>query len=365
MKNISLTTLQLFALIFVQIAGTSLLIIPGAVVSVAGVDSWISLIISTLLGLLVGLMVFYMYKNFPAETLIGVFEKITGKILGKILGFGFVLYCLISLSTVIKQACSITGHIFLPETSTVTLFIVYFVIVVYIIKMGITVLARTNILVTIFLILSFIVILIGAIPMFDVPLKPVLAEGFSPVIIGSLSPASWMGQIILITMIFPFLIVDDKKKIKRTIIYSLIIVGVMNTLVTVVTLGVYGLETKDLYFPVYNVTKLIEYEIFWRRLDVIIMFAWVIGVTLKISFWFYCMVAALKQLLNLDRLGPIVIPTALLMFTIGFFAANNSTELSYVLGRVYPLFSLLTYEFLIPFLICVLIFIRKKREVTI
>lgn len=358
-----LNTLQISALIFVQIAATSLLIIPGSVVEVSGMDGWMSLIISTVQSLGLGMIVYYFYKNYPKDTLIGIFDKVAGKYLGKILGIGFIFYCLISLSTVIKQGCSITGHIFLPETKPATFFIVFFLIVVYIVKMGLVVLARTNILVMIFLIISFIIILITAIPLLEIPLTPVLAKGITPVLKGSLSPASFMNQVILIVMIFPLFPKQENGNIKKVILNTLILVGVLNTLLTVMTLGILGQETKDQYFPVYTVAKLIEIDILWRRLDVLIMFSWVAGVTLKMSFWFYCAVVAIKEICKLENYSPIVFPTALLTFLLGYFATNNSTELAYYLGKVYPLFALFTYELLIPVILCIVILLKKVVSV--
>lgn len=359
MKQIRLNTLQISSIIIVQIAGTSLLIIPGSVVGVSGMDGWISLIISTIQALFIGMIVYYFYKNYPKDTLIGIFDKVAGKFLGKILSFGFVIYCLISLSTVIKQGCSITGHIFLPETKPVTFFIVFFLIVVYIVKMGLIILARTNIMVVILLITSFLIISITAIPLLEIPLTPIMATGILPVLKGSLSPASFMNQVILIAMIFPLFPKQENGNIKKTILSTLILVGILNTLITVLTLGIFGLETSDQYFPVYSVAKLIEIDILWRRLDVLVMFTWVAGVTLKMSFWFYCIVVALKELFKLESYKPIVFPTALLSFSLGYFSTNNSTELAYYLGNVYPFFALLSYEFLIPVLICILILLKK------
>lgn len=359
MKQIRLNTLQLSSIIFIQIAGTGLLIVPGTVVLIAGIDGWISIIISTLHALLLGMIVFFLYRYFPNDTLIGIFEKVTGKIIGKLLGVGFVIYCLVSLSTVIKQGCSITLNIFLPESKPINFYIAYFLIVVYILKMGITVLARTNVLITIFLLISFLTIILTAIPLLEIPLKPMMAEGMKPILKGSLSPSSLMNQVILISMIFPLFPKEENGNIKKIIIFSLLLVGVLSTILSVMTIGILGLETRDQYFPIYTIAKLIEIDYFWRRLDVLIMFAWVGGVTLKISFWFYCTLVAIKQLLNIPSYKPIVLPMTLLMFTLAFYATNNSTELAYYLGRVYPLFSLLSYELFIPVLIFIIMLVKK------
>ncbi|RBP85502.1 spore germination protein (amino acid permease) [Cytobacillus firmus] len=361
MKIAEINNLQLSSIIFTQILGTSLLIIPGTVVQIAGVDGWISQIVSTLMALIVGTMVFYLYNNFPHDNLIIIFEKLFGKIIGNILGIGFVIYCILSLSTVIKQGCSITGYIFLPETSPLIFFIVFFLIVVYITKVGMNALARTNVLVMLLLIITFVVIIITAVPLLNVPLKPLLLEGLSPVLKGSLTPSSWMGQVILITMIFPYLTSGNKKNIKTTILITLIVVGIDHTIITMFTLGVLGLETKDLLIPVYSVAKLIEIDLIWRRLDVMIMFSWVAGVTLKMSFWYFCTVLALKQLLNLNKYEPIVFPLAFLTFVIAYYSTNNTVELTFYLGNIYPILSLFSYEFAIPLIMCLTLFIRRKR----
>jgi spore germination protein KB len=361
MKIAEINNLQLSSIIFIQITGTNLLIIPSTVVQIAGADGWISQIVSTFMAPILGMMVFYLYNKFPQDNLITIFVKLFGKIIGKILGIGFVLYCIFSNSTVIKQGCSITQSIFLPETPTLTFFIVFFLIVVYITKVGMNALARTNVLVMLFLIISFIVIIITAVPLLNVPLKPLLSEGLSPVLKGSLPLSSWMGQVILITMIFPFLTSGNKKNIKTTIIITLIVVGILTTLITIITFGVLGLETKYLDFPVYSVAKLIEMDLLWRRLDIIIMFFLVAGVTLKVAFWYFCTILAIKQLLNLDKYEPIVFSVALLTFVIAYYTSNNTAELEFFVGRIYPILSLFSYEFAIPLIMCLILFIRSKR----
>jgi spore germination protein KB len=102
-------------------------------------------------------------------------------------------------------------------------------------------------------------------------------------------------------------------------------------------------------------------DLIWRRFDVIIMFFLVAGVTLKMTFWYFCTVLALKQLLNLNKYEPIVFSVAFLTFVIAYYTSNNTAELEFFVGRIYPILSLFSYEFAIPLLMCLILFIKSKR----
>jgi spore germination protein KB len=90
MKNIVISNNQLTILTSVFVVGASPLIIPNMVASIAGRDSWLSVIIATVAGLSVVWINTYLTGSYPDKTFVEISQQLMGKWLG-----GFVSLTLI------------------------------------------------------------------------------------------------------------------------------------------------------------------------------------------------------------------------------------------------------------------------------
>lgn len=356
-SNNHITSTQAFGLIVAQILGTSFLVIPGTVVGFAGIDAWISSIISIGYGLVAGWLIVRLFRIYPNATLVQIPEKILGRPLGKAVGFAYCIFFLISNSTVIRQGGALITTVFLPETPLIVIIICYMVLVVYNAKAGMEVVARTNLILLALLIVSIIIILVASLANMDIPLLPIAGEGLNPILQGSIAPGSWLAQVIMIGMVLPYL--QHKEHAMKIMASGVIFTGIIQTLITVVTLSVFGKQTAIFLFPVYDVAKLIEIDILWRRLDVLIVVMWIAGVFIKMAFWFYLAVVGLSQVFDLRDYRPLVIPVALLSGGMAMISATNAADLNEYLGIVWPLFSLTTFEITVPLLLLIIAGLRK------
>ncbi|MBD0384079.1 GerAB/ArcD/ProY family transporter [Paenibacillus sedimenti] len=359
-SNNHITSVQAFGLIVSQILGTSFLVIPGTVVGLAGVDAWISSIIAIGYGLFSGWLIVLLFRLYPNATLVQIPENILGRWLGKVVGFGYCIFFLISNSTVIRQGGALITTVFLPETPLIVIIACYMALVIYIAKMGMEVVARTNLMLLTLLIVSIFIILIASLENMDIPLLPIAGEGLKPILTGSIAPGSWLSQVIMVGMVLPYL--QHKEHALKIIATGVIFTGIMQTLITVVTLAVLGLQTENFPFPVYDVAKLIDLDILWRRLDVMIVVMWIAGVFIKMAFWFYITVVGLSQVFELHDYRPLVIPLAILSGGMAMLSATNAADLSEYLGSVWPLFSLMTFEMPLPLLLLIIAWIRNRSK---
>lgn len=356
--NNHITSVQVFGLIVSQILGTSFLVIPGTVVKFAGVDAWISSILTIFYGLFSGWLVVRLFRLYPNATLVQIPERILGRWLGKAVGFSYCVFFLISNSTVIRQGGALITTVFLPETPLIVIVICYMAVVIYVAKAGMEVVARTNLMLLALLIFSVFIILIASIENMDIPLLPIAGEGWKPILIGSIAPGSWVSQVIMVGMVLPYL--QHKEHAMKIMASGVIFTCIVQTLITIVSLAVLGSQTEAYLFPVYDVAKLIEIDILWRRLDVMIVVMWIAGVFVKMAFWFYIAVVGLSQVFELPDYRPLVIPLAILSGGLAMISAANAADLSEYLGLVWPFFALTIFEMPLPMLLLMIALIRRR-----
>lgn len=178
---IRISNYQLFCLIVLFEIGSSILFVRGIE---AKQDAWIAVLLGTPLGL--GLMWIYteLRKKIPQENLTEMIIKILGKNLGipLVLFYGlFFLYCSTKNFHEFGLVLVIT---FLTKTPIFVILIVFMLTALYVLFLGIEVLARTSEILfpTVVFFLISVVIMIGISGRIQLgELEPVLANGWQPV----------------------------------------------------------------------------------------------------------------------------------------------------------------------------------------
>ena len=101
MNKIIISSRQLGLLLSGFMFGSAPLLISSSVAALAGPDSWISIIIATILGLLVVWINSFLGELHPGKTLIEVMQIVLGKWLGGFMSACTVLIALITFTQVI------------------------------------------------------------------------------------------------------------------------------------------------------------------------------------------------------------------------------------------------------------------------
>jgi len=191
---------------------------------------------------------------------------------------------------------------------------------------------------------------------------PVLANGITPSIMGSIVPQSWFSEFILISFFLPYL-TDQEKGLKWGMV-SVISVMFLMVLTNIASLMLFGNLTSKLTYPVMVATQYISIAQFLEHLESIVMAIWVAGTFIKITVFYYVIVLGTAQWLKLSDFRPLVFPIGFLLMSFGAWSAPSLPELSHFLGTSAALY-FLSVQIIVPIFLLLIAFIRNKFQQSI
>ncbi len=314
MKKIIITNRQLMILVSGYMFGSAPLLISSSVASLAGPDSWLSLIIAGIAGLLVVWLNTYLGGLFPDKTLAEVISFLLGKWFGGLLNVLIVFAAMITGTQVIWYVGDFFTTVFMPEYPTYPINVLFIAIIAIAMLYGLEAMARA---IEIFFMVGFPLLLLSFLmlsPEIKVEnLLPMLEKGIVPAIKGTIPLLSLtVIPLIALNLVYPINI-EDVKCAKKSIFKGYLL-GTVTTFIAVMmailTLG--STVTANLRFPLFTSTKLISLGTVFSRIEAIVVFVWIITNFIATFFYFYGGFVTLSQLLKLKSYKTLVLPLLLI-----------------------------------------------------
>ena len=107
-----------------------------------------------------------------------------------------------------------------------------------------------------------------------------------PVLNGGFTVAARTAEVMALAMLFPHL--NETKMAKWSVIISYSMIIIFFVLVTIIPLTLFGSnQAKDITFPFYTAVRMISMGNFLEHIETIHMGVWVLGVFVKVSFYYY------------------------------------------------------------------------------
>ncbi len=309
---------QAILLMISMILPTAILIVPAITLKYAKQDAWLSLILATLVGLLIAWLVVSLSLRFPGKTIIEYTEEILGRVLGKIVGFLYIYTFMRIGSGVCREFGFFLVTAMMPETPMIVFIIIAIVISAYAVRNGLEVLCRFNQLfipVTGLLVIAF---LLSTTNMKLTRLLPVFDTGLLSIAQGAVSPIAWLGEILTLAMIIPYL--TKPKEAYRVAVISVLLSGFILMINTMESLLIFGPDLANHWlYPTYNAVRVVSIANFLERLDAVILMVWILGGFIKIGVFYYAFVLGSAQWMGLKDYRPLVLPAGLIMGASSYF----------------------------------------------
>ncbi|MEC0110713.1 spore germination protein [Paenibacillus taichungensis] len=357
-KQDQLTTVQAAAFIINYMLGAGILTLPRTTVTAAGTpDVWISIILSGLLVMLLGIILVTLCRRFPGKTVFQFTEEITGKWFAYILGVIIIAYFITISAFEIRVMADVTGLYLLEGTPVWAIVMVFMWIGFYLISGGVNSMARLyEIILPITLILFVLAIFLSS-NLFEINnLRPVLGEGIMPVIKG-LKPTTlaYTGyEIMFVVMAF----MRNPEKGKKAMVWGILIpMGIyFITLVMVIgSLSIEGMKTRT--WPTLDLMRSFEIEgLVFERFESLLLVIWIMQIFSTFTITHYAASLGCSQLFKKKQLSwmlillPIIYIIAMLPEN-----ANDTFKLGDAVGYV----SIYLFG-VVPLLLLLLSMIRKK-----
>lgn len=231
----------------------------------------------------------------------------------------------------------------------------------FIIYLGLETLGRLNqILLPILVVIAIVVVFLTTGEEKDYSnLLPILGNGIQPVAIGSLSVMAWFGEFVILGMILPY--VRRPNKLVKTGVWTAVITLIFFLGPITGPIALFGpVEAAKMTFPTFTEVRYIQAGEVINRFDTIAILFWTVGLTVRISLFFYGLSLGTAQALKAATYRPLVIPFAWLIGVGATLFARNYEELNEFLFKSYVPLNLLMGAAL-PLILCLFAINRLKK----
>jgi len=339
---------QLTILVMLVTIGDSILVIPPSTTHYARQNAWIS----TLIGLVAGLLTIYMYSRFvkayPNLTLIEAIQKAFGKWVGTILSFLTLMFFLVVTVGSMREVGDFVISEMLPGTPIPSVLVLFILIVIMATRLGIEVIGRTGEIFTPMIIILFLILTVAIIPQMEfVRMLPILEDGIKPVLRGSISITAYTFlEPVVFLMFLPY--VNQQQKITKGLLQGCFLGGIIIFLTLSVSILVLGpdLTTRDIY-PSYNIARRISVGGFFERVEALIALQWMFTLFIKVTLFFYAFILGISQLFKLKEFRVLTLPTGLILVALAPLIAPNYTYYNTVFDN-YWVYYVITFGFFLP-----------------
>ncbi|MBT2696296.1 GerAB/ArcD/ProY family transporter [Bacillus sp. ISL-40] len=363
MEKAKINATQLFVLVVLFEMGSAILV---GIASDAKQDAWIAI----LLGLTGGIMIFFIYYKlymyYPDLPLTSYVQEITGKWLGRLIGFLYIVYFMYLAARVLRDFGELLTSTIYNSTPLFVINTLMIITIIYGIHKGFEVIARVGEIyfgvVYLTAILGMLLITFsGLIHLGN--LKPILENGLKPVIKTFLTQTINFpfGEMVVFTMLLPF--VNDKKKVKIVCLSGMILSGINITITVVVNISVLGVNLfSQSTFPLLTTVGKIQIADFIERLDVLFMLYLIIGGFFKIAIYYYAAVAGAADIFQLKNQRKLGFPLGIIVLFASVTIASNYSEHIKEGLVVVPTYLHWPFQIIIPSMLLIIAFFRNRKK---
>ncbi|MFD3156138.1 endospore germination permease [Haloimpatiens sp. FM7330] len=326
-------------------------------------DGWIAIILATTVSIPLAFMYCKILNIFPNKNIFDIFEIIFGKFIGKIfsvLYIGLGIYIATLIISDFTDFIKIVGAFGTPKI--IPLILVGF-LCIWMLKGGIEVMARWTKVVLFSIVFLAIITWIMLIPQMNINnLKPVLYNGFSPIIKETMALISFpFGELFLFTGFINC--VKKTKNLYNIFLKGIVIAGSITLVANIVNIMVLGtnINSKS-YFPAYETVRRLEVAGVFGRIEIIVASTFVVTEFIEACFCMLTSCKGIQKLFNCKDYRFIVTPTVLLVINLSLILYNNLMEAMEFDIKIWPYVGVF-FEVVLPFIILIFALIKKKKDV--
>lgn len=364
MEKVKITPFQLFVLIVLFQIGSTVIHAPGVD---AKQDAWIAILLGLSAGVLVYLIYYHLYRQFPDLPLIEYLPKILGKYLGWFVGFLYSLYFLYIATRLLRTFGDLLVTAIFPETPLFIINLLMTLTIIYVISLGIEVMARTGefyflILMLIGFVVNVLFLVSGEIKIEN--LLPILGEGWMPVLTTAFPLVFTFpfGEMIVFTMLLPYL--TNKKSALKVGVIGLVFSGVLIAFATMMNIAVLGVDIVErATLPLISAIGKIQIGDFLERLDALAVVSLVVLMFFKISIFIYAGVLGTSILFKVTKYQKLLLPISIIFLVGSISIAENFSDHLEEGLVVVPYYIHLSFQVYIPVLLLIITIIRRKFSI--
>lgn len=335
---------------------TATVVLPIIITSYAEQDAPLSIIMSTLAGLLIAAIVgtVIRYSN-GAPFLDWVGEK-TSPVISTILGLLMLQFYLDTTATILREFVNFLKDNVLINTPVTVLVILILFITIYMVRQGIEAISRVNSLVILLYLFFTPLFLFGLYQDLNVhQLLPMFDHTLAELTLASLTPTAWMSEVAVLLFLAPYLQYPSRARVIGWT--GLLFVSALMLLTLVSALMAFGPHfTKLTAYPGFSTVSIIRIGRFIEKLDILFISYWVLSIYLKLAIFLFVTVECFKQTFRVSSSRPFIGALGLVIALECLFTWQNPAKLNqynkegrflvfFLFNVLVPLGAVLLYRF--------------------
>lgn len=309
------------------IFGKAIGITAGVIARKIGADTWLSMTIGFLLGIIVMLLITYLCSKFPDKTIIQFSEELCGKWIGRVIGVMLALFFIMVYGA---SANVMTMHIreyFLPETPFLLICLLYTFLCMYGVLLGVEVVVRFSLLALVMTILITVAMVTGTLEDLKfINLFPIMDNGLlknistSYYIFGDIAMA-----VLSVGFFYPML--NKKKKVISLTFWTMLITTCMVVVWPLFETMVMGPNMMKQYVVVcmqqIRCARLTKYL---PRYELVMVSFFTFSVFIQSAAMFHCAKHSIKQVTGIKKDWFILAPLTVILVFVTYFMARDDNK---------------------------------------
>jgi spore germination protein KB len=308
----TLDSIQMSCLMIGFTTGSASVYISNPLSDAAHNGAWLSLLLAIGYGTLILACVLYLHRGHNGISFIEYSRQLTGPFFTIIISIPIIGMLLFAIPGIVAGIGDFLFSVIMTDTPTYVTNALIFLTIALTVRSGIKVMARMFVmLVSVMLILSLIVLIL-AMPIYKPELLlPILPDGIRPVLHGAFITAGFpFGEIFLLSMVFPYMMVNNGTPSHKTFYLANAISGLMLILSVLCTLMVFGPASGYYKYSLYSLASEIQIAEIITRFEAVIGISLIVGSYVKASILLFILNQILCKLLHIKNEEILILPLA-------------------------------------------------------
>ncbi|MFT9495370.1 GerAB/ArcD/ProY family transporter [Anaerosolibacter sp.] len=355
-KNGEISAIQSYIIIISIMIGSGILGLSRSVAEVSKQDGWISVFINGLFISAIMAAIIYTPSRFPKYNFLEYTRFLLGAPLSYIVSFGYAIYSLLVTATVIRYLSEMTRTWLLSNTPLYIINLLILLTTVYMIKNGLTTLARFNEVVAFMLIPFALLIFVGLPEASLTNLRPIGGTGIVTILRGIVpSFFSFAGYEVLL-IIYPY-ISNKQEPIMKYSIISVIMVTLFYTATVASQIALYGpQELVHVLYPSINYLTAVDFPVI-ERMEIFFTIFWALTVLGTISIQYLAGSIVLQSIFSKKKTSFFTYTLFPIIYLITLYPRNTVEVIAF--GEKAGSANIF-FGFLLPIILFILYFIKGR-----
>lgn len=306
--------------------GSSLLTLMFS--SITKQDTWFAVLAALVVFMPVVAAYSALARRFPDDNLFDIFEKVYGKIAGKIISFLYLFFFLTLAALNTRDLGNFVQQTMMNNTPRIVIIGLFMLVCAWAVRNGIAVITRYS---------SYFAVIAGLITVLSIlfTLNIMNFENFLPAFTlpvrdyvqsANIAMSIPLGELVIFLMVVPAVKLTGKQKITKYYFGGAVVGGALLTIVCLRDTGVLGNMVGRFSLPTFETLRMVSLSRTISRLEIFIAIILIILYFVKIAFLYYIVCISTAQLFGFKGFQPLVLAIGGLIMAYSVFAFESTLE---------------------------------------